>query len=83
MENLPTNQLVTSLATHNLKPKHPDCRFHKCEVVLQGLAPGPAGLYQINVVLLETVPGGDEVPVVIEQDGITRHPLAAVRLPAR
>ena len=52
-------------------------------VTYQGLAPGSVGLYQINVVLLDSVPVGNEVPVVIEQDGLTSNPLAAVRLPVR
>jgi adhesin/invasin len=47
----------------------------------QGLAPGFSGLYQINVLLLPTVPSGDRVAVVIEQDGIQSNPGSRITIP--
>ena len=35
-------------------------------MILAGLAPGFAGLYQINLVIPEGVAAGDEVPLAIE-----------------
>ncbi len=60
-------------------------RFGGVEVPVsfQGLAPGSVGLYQVNVTLPATVPTGDQVPVVIEQNGIRSNPGATVSLPLR
>lgn len=52
-------------------------------VTYQGLAPGGVGLYQVNVTLPSTVTPGDEVSVVIEQNGIPSNPNATVSLPVR
>ena len=38
-------------------------------VAFSGIAPGFAGLYQINVTIPRGAPAGDDVPVVIEIGG--------------
>jgi uncharacterized protein (TIGR03437 family) len=49
-------------------------------VVYQGLAPGFVGLYQVNVVLTPNLTAGDDVAVVIRQNGI---PSNSVSIPLR
>lgn len=39
-------------------------------VAFAGLTPGSAGLYQINAVIPQKVPGGEQVPVVINVAGV-------------
>ena len=41
-----------------------------------GLIPGFVGLYQVNLLLPDNPPTGDQVPVVIESSGQTSQPLA-------
>jgi uncharacterized protein (TIGR03437 family) len=52
-------------------------------VVYQGLAPGFVGLYQVNVILANTVTPGDAVPVAIQQNGITSNPNLPINIPVR
>ena len=52
-------------------------------VVYEGLAPGFVGLYQINVSLPSTVIPGDEVPIVIRQNGISSNPNSEATIPVR
>ncbi len=52
-------------------------------VTYQGLAPGLVGVYQINVLLPGSIPVGDEVPVVITQNGMTSNPNSRVIIPVR
>jgi uncharacterized protein (TIGR03437 family) len=49
-------------------------------VVYQGLAPSFVGLYQVNVLLPPSLTPGDDVPVVIRQNGI---PSNSVSIPLR
>jgi uncharacterized protein (TIGR03437 family) len=50
-------------------------------VQYQGLAPGFVGLYQVNVQLPTTVTPGDNVEVVIRQNGIPSNPGSPARIP--
>ena len=50
-------------------------------VVYQGLAPGFVGLYQVNATLSAGVPGGDSVPIVITQNGVTSNPTLFTTIP--
>jgi len=52
-------------------------------VSFQGLAPGFVGLYQINVFLPGIVQPGDEVTVVLEQNGIPSNASFPVTIPVR
>ena len=52
-------------------------------VVYQGLVPGLVGLYQVNVVLSTSAPNGDDVPVVLIQNGIASNPNLPVTIPVR
>ena len=52
-------------------------------VSFQGLAPGLVGLYQINVFLPGIVQPGDEVTVVLEQNGIPSNASFPVTIPVR
>jgi uncharacterized protein (TIGR03437 family) len=52
-------------------------------VVYQGLAPGFVGLYQVNVVLPSTVAPGDNVLVVVSQNGIPSNPDRPATIPVR
>lgn len=40
------------------------------QVAFAGLSPGSAGLYQVNVSIPNSVPTGDEVPIVITMGGV-------------
>jgi uncharacterized protein (TIGR03437 family) len=52
-------------------------------ILYQGLVPGFVGLYQLNVGVVPSIPSGDAVPVVIEQNGIESNPGLAVTIPVR
>ena len=52
-------------------------------VEYQGLAPGFVGLYQVNVRLPATVTPGDNVEVVIRQNGIISNPDRPATIPVR
>ena len=52
-------------------------------VQYQGLAPGFVGLYQVNVQLPTTVTPGDQVEVVILQNGIPSNPELPATIPVR
>jgi uncharacterized protein (TIGR03437 family) len=43
-------------------------------VAYAGLTPGFVGLYQVNVNLTSGVPTGDNIPVVLRQNGIESNP---------
>jgi uncharacterized protein (TIGR03437 family) len=47
-------------------------------VLFAGLAPGFAGLYQVNAVIPEGVKGGDAVPIVISLAGVPSQPLVTI-----
>jgi uncharacterized protein (TIGR03437 family) len=46
----------------------------QAQVLFAGLAPGSAGLYQVNAVIPEGVQGGDAVPIVISMAGLSSQP---------
>ncbi|MBI2818952.1 MAG: hypothetical protein HYX73_03150, partial [Acidobacteria bacterium] len=48
-----------------------------------GLTPGYVGLYQVNVTLSGGVPTGDNLPVVIRQNGIESNPNLPIRISIR
>jgi uncharacterized protein (TIGR03437 family) len=48
----------------------------EAEVVFAGLAPGTTGLYQVQVVVPEGVPAGDDVPVVVSVAGQVSNTVA-------
>jgi len=50
-------------------------------VLFSGIAPGFAGLYQVNVVLPATAPAGDDVPVVISIGGASDSATIAIHRP--
>lgn len=52
-------------------------------VGFQGLAPGSAGLYQINVTVPGLVRPGDDVPVLLRQSGIPSNGNVPVSIPVR
>ena len=52
-------------------------------VAYAGLTPGFVGLYQVNVHLSSSVPTGDDIAVVLEQNGITSNPLLPIRISIR
>jgi len=52
-------------------------------VTFQGLAPGYAGLYRVDAVVPATVPPGDNVAVVIRQNGISSNPNRPVTISVR
>jgi uncharacterized protein (TIGR03437 family) len=49
------------------------------DVAFSGIAPGFAGLYQINVTIPRGAPAGDDVPVVIEIGGASDSATIAIR----
>ncbi|MGH9782937.1 MAG: BACON domain-containing protein, partial [Terriglobia bacterium] len=52
-------------------------------VGFQGLAPGSAGLYQINVTVPGLVRPGEDVPILLRQDGIPSNGNSPVIVPVR
>ena len=48
-----------------------------------GLTVGYVGLYQVNLTLSNGVPTGDNLPVVIRQNGIESNPLLPIRISIR
>src|SRR5262249_15029320 len=48
------------------------------EVAYAGLAPGFAGIYQVNATVPEGVPGGDAVPVVVKAGDYVSAPVTLV-----
>ena len=50
----------------------------QANVLFAGLAPGFAGLYQVNAVIPEGVKGGDAVPIVISLAGVPSQPLVTI-----
>jgi minor extracellular serine protease Vpr len=50
-------------------------------VAFSGVAPGFAGLYQVNVMIPAGVPVGDDVPVVVEIGGASDTATIAIRRP--
>jgi uncharacterized protein (TIGR03437 family) len=49
------------------------------QVVFSGMAPGFAGLYQVNVVIPGGAPAGDDVPVVVTIGGASDQATIAIR----
>jgi len=52
-------------------------------VAYAGLTPGYVGLYQVNVNLTGSVPTGDNIPVVLKQNGIESNPILPILLSIR
>ena len=48
-----------------------------------GLTPGFVGLYQVNVHLGSSVPTGDNLAVVLTQNGIASNPNLPIRISIR
>jgi uncharacterized protein (TIGR03437 family) len=48
-----------------------------------GLSPGFVGLYQVNVHLGNSIPTGDNLDVVLTQNGITSNPNLPIRISIR
>ena len=44
-------------------------------VLFSGLAPGFAGLYQVNLSVPSLAPTGDEVPLTLSAGGVTSNPV--------
>jgi len=48
-------------------------------VVFSGVAPGFAGLYQVDVQIPANAPVGDDIPVLLTSGGITDQATVALR----
>ena len=82
-----TNPVVASgaagVASDTLLPLNVTIGGIQAAVQYKGLAPNFVGLYQVNVTVPNGVAPGDEVPLVIEQDGISSNPILPISIPVQ
>lgn len=79
----PGNGSASPASSRVLSPVRVKIGGVEAPVSYQGLAPGFVGLYQINVFLPGIVRPGDEVTVVLEQNGIPGNASFPVTIPVR
>ncbi len=61
--------------SHTVNPVTVTIGGQPAQVLFAGLAPGFAGLYQVNIVVPASIPGGVNVPVVLTTAGFSSAPV--------